>query len=337
MSDSSPPASVAGQWTVLRAGTRDAGGLEIPSMPLGTNTTAGPIRLAVGSNGEARLLLPLTAQETPAGIDASGALTVTVSSFMHHGRSHRFLDLTCLSTELEPVFGEVVDEIVARVSNGIGCIEAARTTLDDFRALLAGKASREIECSRIAGFVAELVVLNRLLDVSPSAWRAWKGPAGDRHDFRAADRSLEVKASLRVGSLAITVNGLEQLEPPSGGSLHLAHFILEPVSGGLLTVAGLGRRALALADDPAGLHDLLAGVGCPDVQSDAWNRYAFRIETESLYSVERDFPRIVPSSFQDGKVPVGIAEATYRVDLSFASACKCPAEELQELLRNLAQ
>lgn len=306
-------------------------------MPLETSTGAGSIRLSVGPNGEARLLLPLTAQEIPAGIDAGGALAITLSSFVHRGRAQRFLDLTCLSDELEQVFAEVVDEIVARVSGGVGSVEATRTTLDDFRALLAGRPSYEIERSRVAGLVAEMVILNRLLDVSPSAWRTWRGPAGDRHDFRAAENSLEVKASLRAGSVAITINGLQQLEPPSGGALHLAHFILEPVSGGLLTVAGLGGRALAQADDPAGLRDLLAGIGCPDVQNEAWNRHAFRVEKESLYSVEGDFPRIVPSSFIGFEAPAGVADVTYRIDLSIASSFLCPPDKLQQLVRTFAQ
>lgn len=306
-------------------------------MPIGTGVAAGPIRLAVGPNGEARLLLPLAAQERPVGIDAGGALSATTSSFVQHGRAYRFLDLTCLSINLESVFGEIVDEIIARVSKGFGCVEAARTTLDDFRALLAERPSDRIERSRVAGLVAELVLLNRLLELSASAWRAWRGPAGDRHDFRAAGTSLEVKASLRAGSATITVNGLTQLEAPSGGTLHLAHLTLEPVSGGLLTVAGLGRRALAMADDPAVLRDLLVGVGCPDVEADAWNRVAFRLESESFYRVETGFPRIVPSAFAGGQGPVGVDEVTYRIDLSVALAFKCSADEFDQLLRTLTR
>jgi hypothetical protein len=106
--------------------------------------------------------------------------------------------------------------------------------------------------SRVVGLVAEMVVLNRLLDMSPSAWRCWRGLVGDRHDFRARDVSLETKTSLGAGSREVTINGIDQLEPPAGGSLHLAHLVLEAVEGGLLTVASLGDRALLQADDPRG-------------------------------------------------------------------------------------
>lgn len=337
MSSRSSPASVAGQWTVLRTDPRNTAGLEIPSMPLGVGTATGSIRLAVGPNGEARLLLPLATQERLNGVEAAGALAVTVSTFTHGGRAHRFLDLTCLSLELEPVFGEVVDEIVSRVSRGIGCLEAARTTLDDFRNLLDASPSDRIDRSRVAGLVGELVVLNRLLDLSPSAWRAWRGPAGDRHDFRATDTSLEVKASLRAGSERVTINGLEQLAAPSGGTLHLAHFTLEPVAGGLLTIGALGSRALATADDPSHLRDLLAGVGCPDVAADEWNQDAFRIESESHYRVEADFPRIVSSAFKGSGPPPGVDDVTYLIDLSVASSYKCLAQEIEAIFRILAR
>ncbi|MER9175295.1 PD-(D/E)XK motif protein [Mesorhizobium sp. M0955] len=306
-------------------------------MPLGVGTPTGPIRLAIGPNGEARLLLPLAIQEKLVGVEAAGALAVTASSFMQGGRAYRFLDLTCLSLELEPVFGEVVDEIVTRVAKGLGCLEAARTTLYDFRSLLAESPPDLVDRTRVAGLVAELVILNRLLDLASCAWRAWRGPAGDRHDFRRADTSLEVKASLRAGSTRITINGLEQLAPPTGGTLHLVHFDLEPVSGGLLTIASLGARALAKADDPAGLRDLLVGVGCPAVDADAWNRDAFRIESESLYRVETGFPRIVSSAFEGGQSPAGVDEVTYRIDLTLASTCRCRTDEIETLLRTLAR
>ena len=337
MSDRTRVESAAGQWTILRAGPRDSGGLEVPSIPLHVASSAGPLRLAVGPGGEARLLLPLEAQEELAGIDVDGALVVSVSSFLQGRRAHRFLDIVCLAVDLEPVFGNVVDEIIKRVSSGCGCVEAARTTLEDFRTLLASSSTEQVQRTRVAGLIGELVVLNRLLALSPSAWRSWRGPAGDRHDFRAADTSLEVKASIRAGSVQVTINGLEQLEPPRGGTLHLAHFVLEPVFGGLLTIAGLGRQALERADDTAGLRALLAGVGCPDVQNEAWNRVAFRLEREALYRVDGAFPRIVPSIFQAGITLAGVHDVTYVVDLSLASGGRCDVHELDSLLRTLAR
>jgi len=327
--------TVTGQWNVLRTGG-GVDGLEVPSLPLLVRAPAGPFRLAVGPNGEARLLVPLSLQDRSQALELGPALRIAVSTFTYNGRAARFLDLTCLSTELEGVFADVVDQILARVTAGVDVIRAVIQTIEDFRALLIPRSNNEPDRNRIGGLVAELVILNQLLEISNTAWRAWRGPTGDRHDFRVRNDSLEVKASLRAGTSVVTINGLEQLEPPADGTLHLHHMVLEPVEGGLLTVSALGHQALAKANDQAGLQELLLATGCNDVKDQGWNRFAFRLDGEQLYAVSSEFPRIAPSCFPDGKVPYGVVDATYQIDLAFAEGNRLPPLKLLELLRGFA-
>jgi hypothetical protein len=336
VSSHEPEIPAQGRWNVLRAGQIDGDGLGIPSLPLGATTNAGPVRLAVGSGGEARLLVPLAAGDKIGALDTGSALKIGLTTLTHRQRAIRFLDVICTSSDLEPVFGEVVDDIVRRLADRKDGVAAVAGALDDFRELLVQPEGSEVDRSRVLGLVAELVVLNRLLDISASAWRCWRGPAGDRHDFRARDVSLEVKASLGAGAREVTINGIDQLEPPAGGSLHLAHLVLETVEGGLLTVASLGNRALLRADDPAGLRALLVAVGCTDVHDAAWNRFAFRAEAERLYRVGPGLPRLAPSSFVGGVIPAGIVDATYRIDLGHASDAECPPAEFASLLQELS-
>lgn len=335
MSDEHLPDAVGGKWNVLRAGG-GSDGLEVPSLPLEVRTAAGPIRLAVGANGEPRLLIPLAQGDSLPAVEPGPALRVGVSTFMHRGRASRFLDLACLSTELESVFSEVVDELLDRIGAGSRVADAVDKTIDDFRALLVPQSQRAPERNRVAGLVAELVILNRLLDISSSAWQAWRGPAGDRHDFRIRNTSLEIKASLRAGASIVTVNGLEQLEPSAGGTLHLLHMILEPVAGGLLSIATLGGQVLVKADDPRGLEEMLHAAGCDDINDPAWNRYNFRLDGEQLYSVVSGFPRISPSVFPDGRVPAGVVDATYQIDLGIAESCRVSSALLDALLQEIA-
>ena len=185
----------ADNWGLLRAGVQHSGGIEIPTLSTGVSTVVGQVRFAIGPNGEPRVLLPLDDQESPDKIRGGSALSIAVSSFSYKGRIIRFLDLICQSADLETVFGEVVDEMLTRIASGVGCVDAARSTIEDFRSLLVRTGTTSIDKARIAGLIAELLVLNRLLDHSSAAWRAWTGPAGQRHDFRAGDTSLEVKAS----------------------------------------------------------------------------------------------------------------------------------------------
>ena len=301
-------------WGLLRAGSQASGGLEIPTMPTDVSTAAGPVRLAIGANGEPRLLLPLARRETPGSVDAGNALSVSVSSFSYKGTRIRFLDLVCVREDLEPVFAEVVDEILARIGRGDGCTDAARCTIRDFRALLTRARATDVGIGRVAGLVAELLVLTRLLDRSPSAWRAWRGPEGDRHDFRVGDTSLEVKASLHAGTSGVTINGLDQLEAPTGGTLHLLHIVLEPVTGGILSLASLVRSAMSKVAEPPRIETLLSAAGCRDAFAEEWNRHKFRRESEQLYEIRTGFPRLTRTMLKDSSVPLGVHDVTYTID-----------------------
>ena len=306
-------------WTILRAGGREAAGLEIPTIPTEVSTTSGPVRFALGENGEARVLLPLAEREALRGLMGASALQLTVSTFSSSGKKARFLDMTCLSEDLETVFAEVTDEILVRISSGENCVDAARSTIDDFRALLVRSSSPDIPISTIVGLVGELIVLDRLLDRSPRAWHCWRGPIGDRHDFRGRDSSLEVKTSLRAGKTSITVSTFEQMEAPAGGNLHLIHFLLEPVVAGIFSVSALGQSVLAKADDPERVKELISALGCQDVDAKTWNSHSFRLETEELYEVTGRFPRLVPSMLPGAVSPMGVSEVSYKIDLSAAT------------------
>ena len=306
-------------WTILRAGGREATGLEIPTIPSKIVVSAGPIRFALGKNGESRVLLPLSERETLRGLSGAPSLQITVSTFLSTGEKQSFLDLTCLSSELEDVFSDVTDEILARVISGQGCIEAARTTIDDFRALLIRPRSKDVSMSTIVGLVGELVFLDRLLDRTPQAWRCWRGPVGDRHDFRSGNSSVEVKSTTRVGDTTVIVNTLEQFEVPTGGNLHLLHLTLEPVVDGLISISKLARSVFAKSDDSDRVKELLVSLGCSDADAEAWNGTSFRLEGETIYEVSDGFPRLVPSMFPGAETPAGVSDVSYKVDLSVAT------------------
>ena len=305
-------------WSLLRAGSREATNLEIPTVQTSCSTPAGPVRLALGENGEARVLLPLADGETLERLVDTPALRITSSTFSSTGKTMRFLDLTCLSKDLESVFEDVTNEIMARITAGEECVEATHSTVEDFRLLLARALSSKVSTPMIAGFVGELIVLNRLIGRSSRAWRCWRGPAGDRHDFRNGDFSVEVKVTLHAGSSLVTINSFDQLEPPSGGILHLIHLVLEPVASGMFSVSALGTGILAKVDDPEKVAELFAGVGCPDVKENSWNRLSFRLESETLYEVVDGFPRLVPSMLPDETVLANVSEVSYKVDLAGA-------------------
>ena len=329
--------SASGNWELLRTGAPGGGDLGVPTIPTDVSTDAGRVRLAIGPNDEPRVLLPLEGRESAPTIQESNALSISVSSFTSNGRILRFLDLICLSPDLESVFGELVDEMLTRIARDESCGDAVRSTIEDFRSLLMRAAAGRITRGKVAGLIAELLVLNRLLDRTPSAWKAWLGPTGDRHDFRAGNISLEVKSSLRPSASRVAINSLDQLEIPTGGSLHLLRFVLEPVSNGMLIVSSLSRNALSKTDDPEKLNELLAAVGCSNVDAEDWNRYSFRCESESLYEVRPGFPRLVLSTLTGGVAPHGVHEVAYHIDLSVADPFLCDSTVLAKLEKKLCK
>lgn len=324
-------------WAVLRSGNQTDGNFEIRTMPTDVITPSGKVRLALGPNKEPRVLLPLRERETLPRSGAADALSLTVSSFTHEGRSVRFIDLVCKPRELENVFGEVVDEMLARVAQGTNCISAIESTIEDFRSLLVQSSDQEVAPNVVVGLVGELLILNRLLDRSVSGWQAWKGPTGDRHDFRRGNTSLEVKATVQAGQSAVVIHGLEQLEIPSDGSLYLLRLVLESVSAGNLGISGLAKSALTKADKPDEIRKLFAAIGCEDYDKPRWNRQSFRIESESFYQVRNGFPRLTASMLAAGVAHAALSAISYSVDLSFASHFLSSSETYRMIEKELSE
>lgn len=318
-------------WTVLRAGGNEPAGLGIPTKASSVTTSNGVVRFALGQNGEARLLLPLGTAERGSIVQGAPALDVRISVFGTAGKSQRFLDLTCLQRDLDSVFAEVTGHILASIENGTRCLDAARASIAEFRALLVRPAGSDVSREQIAGLVGELLVLKRLLDRSPDAWKSWRGPAMARHDFMRANNSLEVKVCLGKGRTRITINGLEQLSEPAEGLLFLQHFELEAAEAAMLSVTGLGHAVLDAASEPDEVKVLLAAVGCHDIDDPLWNATSFRLERETLYAVADGFPRLVSSSFPGGNTPSGISDVTYTTDLAFAGSFRLDTSRTREV------
>uniref|UniRef100_UPI003F497043 PD-(D/E)XK motif protein n=1 Tax=Ensifer adhaerens TaxID=106592 RepID=UPI003F497043 len=318
-------------WTVLRAGGNEPAGLGIPTKASSVTTSNGVVRFALGQNGEARLLLPLGTAERGSIVQGAPALDVRISVFGTAGKSQRFLDLTCLQRDLDSVFAEVAGHILASIENGTRCLDAARASIAEFRALLVRPAGSDVSREQIAGLVGELLVLKRLLDRSPDAWKSWRGPAMARHDFMRANNSLEVKVCLGKGRTRITINGLEQLSEPAEGLLFLQHFELEAAEAAMLSVTGLGHAVLDAASEPDEVKVLLAAVGCHDIDDPLWNATSFRLERETLYAVADGFPRLVSSSFPGGNTPSGISDVTYTTDLAFAGSFRLDTSRTREV------
>jgi hypothetical protein len=240
--------------------------------------------------------------------------------YQHGSAALRFIDLMCLSKELESVFAEVADEMLGRIRTGAGCMDACRSTLEDFRALLLAQTPSRVRLETLIGLLGELLLLDRLLDQDASGWKLWRGPLGERHDFRAGGHAIEVKTTSRTGNTKIAISAIDQLLPPAGGVLHLLHVVLEQVESGDLSVGALVAAIKKKSSRPDEITSRLLAVDCGNPDASEWNNAHFRLEKEDLYIVDEAFPKIVPNTFGSVGVPAGIGSITYEVDLTCASA-----------------
>ena len=316
------------QWMRLRSTGTGDGSVEVPSLSSGVETGFGPVRLAIGPEGQPRLMVPCGAASSITGGLSSNRLSVTMSRYDVAGRSTRFIDVMCTDRSLDAVFAELANEVVHRVASGDGATEAVEGTITDFRDLLRDAADSAVPDHEIAGLIGELFVLRDLARRSPSAISSWTGPFDQRHDFRYGDHAIEVKTSTRADTTSIHVSSIEQLSEPVGGSLLLVHLHVERAGNGELSVSSLCDEIIRVGVARKVLGEALAAMGCPDPDSATWNRIRFSPEKMSAYRVGPGFPRVTATQFPGHVLPDGVLSVTYAVDLRAASGFRVPDNEL---------
>jgi hypothetical protein len=293
------------------------------------------VRLALGPDDGARLLLPLSAGEPFPKIAEARGLTLTDSVFMLEGRPRRFIDLVCKSRELEEVFRDLVVEVLRRIDAKETPAKAVEGSIKDFRDLLLGARTQNISAESAVGILGEFALLERLLKIDREAWKAWTGPLDGRHDFRAGPHAIEVKSSTRSQRKSVQISALDQLAEPPGGTLALFHQVFEEDSGGDLTIPILASRILTLSSDSEAVAELFVNAGYDATFDSQWDQFRFSAFQEDAYRVGPGFPRLVPADFQSGELPSGVSHFRYTVDLSTASQFVLRKEEFNEDLARL--
>lgn len=300
-------------WRLLRKGGREATASDIPSRKADVSADAGPVRFALSPLGEGRLLLPLGSSERTPSIPQTPALEILDRIYTLDGVRCRYLDLTCRVRDLEGVFADVATEILRRIEAGESALRACTGTLSEFRLLLQPGAS-EVSDEQITGLIGELLLLTELLSLSADAAELWRGPLGERHDFRGGLLAIEVKTTLRAGNETMRISSLDQLLEPAGGELCVTRYTLERAAGAAVTVSGLFRRAVERGADVTELRMLMARMGCADPEAEVWNGVACELQESRTWRVDATFPRLIPAT-----TPAGINEVTYAVELSAAA------------------
>lgn len=239
-----------------------------------------------------------------------------------------YLDVTCIDAALMVTFSSLVSELLDRIdSSRESALDILRRVVDDWRRALA-TAGRPASREQLLGVFGELVVLERLAELSPStALQTWRGREGYRHDFSRSN-ALEVKTYQSLGTPKVTIHGAHQLDPPADGTLHLLALRVEEHSSGrtiadmidTIVSLGVGRAELlgrSSEESPILLDDELRLV----------------VEEERLYVVDDDYPGIRASRL-DASALKGIDMIRFTL---FLDACPEPLSgaEFSRILEDL--
>jgi hypothetical protein len=228
----------------------------------------------------------------------------------------------------ERLAGEICERVLARPDE---YRTIPQLTLSRWRQLLE-PGKEPLGESGLMGVYGELWVLRQMVAEDPlRRIEHWVGPDRAMHDFRRGAVAVEVKSSSARNGRTVEIHGSEQLAAPTAGCLYLVYVGLRESSAGM-TLRELINDLQGLGVDPTDFEQLLARTGI----SEASDTRPFEVREELWYPIDETFPRVVPTSFIGGRVPEGILNLNYQLDLAGSYPAPLTADARLIVLRKLA-
>lgn len=303
----------------------------IPVMDSGLKTEHGNILFGLMQDSKATILIPAN-RDAPWPEPALGE-KLELNEFWLGGVLH--IALTCLSDNLEDVFWRLTIVLLERLQEGARADEAVETTIEEFRSLLQLPEQDKINHEKLLGLIGELVLLLELTKYNKQPCTCWKGPKGGRHDFVFNHATIEVKTGSVEDLPIVHISSVFQLENVNDCTLSLAHIRLR--QSGNLSVASLSHDILnAMEEGQKGLFlDCLSQIGCQNPEAPEWNTATFDLAEIVFYRIENGFPRIIPHDLPGARVPEGVADLSYSIDLERAASFRISKNDAKNLLNTL--
>lgn len=292
-----------------------AHGDQIWTRPLGISVAQGEILVALDSQDERHLLIPMEVQDFIPDASSQGVALLTRTLETDQGLK-QFLDLHCRVPELNQVFERLVEDIVSRLESDPSDPEATcRETLNDWRLLLQKKKGY-LSGKALIGLVGELEVLELLAEGFPHrAIESWVGPLGDMHDFVRAGRALEVKTSTSHEGDSVAIANAYQLDPGLKSDLQLiaVHIVADPLG---TTIDQRITRLQQMGVHPVELLSRLGQLGYAYGAEDG-SEERYSVQSIRAWHVGEDFPGVRASDLGEERLR-GIKDLKYTLQLSAA-------------------
>jgi hypothetical protein len=298
----------------------------------------GKVLYAVDSDDLYHLLLPYSVDTDIPQDKRSAGVHIVGRRLEEGGNSLQFLDVACRKRPLNEVFTHLADDMLAALSDDASQpLETCRRVLSHWRDLIERESLALLSREVLTGLYAELHHLRELLPRNVEYLDKWVGPLGARHDFANAEAALEIKSSTRRNGRFIEVHGIEQLEPPQGGSLFVAVARVDITDAGGESISTILEDIVQRGADPRDLHRKLFAVGYDPRDARQYDETKFLLRENRIYEVDESFPKIVSTSFIQDRMPPGVVGLVYTVDLSNEPPRPLGAEEVEQLYQRLAK
>jgi hypothetical protein len=291
-----------------------------------------PFTWTLTGEGAAALLIPISRDSDETIPQGSASLEIQ----RKWAGGDPWIRVVCRERSLEDIFLRFAYSVIEELQNGKLAHDALSSTLERYRELFLIRQTG-ISRERVLGLVGELLVLEHLLSGGLDALMAWRGPAGETHDFQFPGAHIEVKAGSAAGETRVRISNLHQLDCPDGGQLFLVY--VGVASGGNDTVETLSRRILELLDGTGRSRYMseLRELGCVDFADQEWNSFRFSLQRIDVWNVEEGFPRLVPAMLPGGHAPESVRDVSYTVSLENAEQFRISLPTLTGRIREASR
>jgi len=275
-----------------------------------------PVQQAVDRDGAPMLIVPIVRGTVDVSEMDDLALQVLVVD-----EPVRLL-VRCKDPRLVPQFSYLVDDMLDFLMSATAAAAGSTclAVLHNWRELFRAAPSPLLSVEAQIGLLAELRVLEAILEIDPSALNCWAGPSGGRHDFSGPRASLEVKSTARHNQFDITIHGLGQLDTPSGGVLYLyAERVERSESDRSESLVSIVERLKLLTRDIALLSRMLMSAGIDMRYLPAYGSFTFDTLEQRLLVVDERFPRVSASAIGE-KFAALIPSIQYSVNVGGVDA-----------------
>ncbi|TWH16656.1 putative PD-(D/E)XK family protein DUF4420 [Rhodococcus rhodochrous J45] len=322
-------------WSALEADSPTASN-HLRSSELPVLCDSGAVLAAVDSEGLRHILVPLEARQR-VGRRVDGVnLTVVETALETTNTFARYADVCCADRSLNDLFSEVCSDILIAIEGAPGkALTATNTVIARWRSLFDSSRTLLGE-ARLSGLFAELWTLRDLMLRSPSAALSWTGPGGYCHDFSAGRSAVEVKSTTTTESRTVRIHGLDQLDAPHDGKLHLRWMRLAARSDGT-SLGEIVDELLSLTDDPPSFLDKLDSSGFRIADRNWYQHNRFVIVDDRWFEVDKSFPKLSLSQLTAAGIPVSVSDVEYSIEIPDGSYGSLSSGAIEDLIEKLVE